>query len=230
MRKIGRITNQIEFVPLKFEPKNIPRIKTKSPTIINVKAIPPVLYAFVVESPSFPAPDKTASSLNLTINKKGKASLNIFVKYAVITGNLSDVSNVTSFIDYICSQRPDLCTPQIIYRSAANASEAEGSFNVTQEQWNAFVLSFIEWVESEKVQASREREDNHEIKSLLNSSTSKTSSLESNLTQWKLQSDTNSRNMFLFLLTIMLILCVSLSIYLVYYLRNQKRKWEFETT
>lgn len=153
--------------------------------------------------------------------------LNVFVPHAIISGNLSDFQNATTLIDFLCRTRPDLCQPQIVYRTTNNAS-GSANISVSQSSYEALLLALLEEKESRVNSDRADTESNAEIKELWNETRSTQQAQLEETKALKESYDTLRRNLILSVATVLLIGCTGLIGFLVVHLRRRAAQRAFD--
>lgn len=150
---------------------------------------------------------------------------NIFVKYAEINSNLSQ--NTTNFLDWVCSNFPDLCNPKIEYRYITNDSNIN-RLPVTDDQWRDMNLQQQEDRENEKISEARILESNAKTIEFVNAT--KEEVLEQvRKTNDKIDKDTEDRKNFkMAIIIILLAFAIAIALIVLFYFKRIKLQEAFK--
>lgn len=175
---------------------------------------------------------ETNRSYNKTLTISGNfptvtSPMNIFIQYAVINGNLSDFQNTSNLIDLICRVRPDLCAPQIVYRTTNNVSGG-ANISITQSNYEALMLAVLEETESRQNLDKVVAENIYDIAQSNNETRMRADNLSAEVEKLRVLNEDNHRNLLLTVICVLLVASCALGGYLVIYLRRKKALEAFE--
>ena len=152
------------------------------------------------------------------------ANFNIFINYATVVNSIND-TNSTSLYQYLCTNWPQLCQPQIVYVPYANASNSSSTVTITAEQWRDYNLDLQNEKEARQTTDNVVKEKFDNVSSNVDSISTRIGNI-SNVLDAKLNETSNAQSGIITFIAILLLTAIIVIVALVIYFYKLKKKRE----